>query len=84
MLKENKFIISKHLEYPDHYSYSLSDIHEINQIAKSYDATIITTKKDFLRIEDKYQKNIEYIDVGLKIRQIEKLKQKLKFIYENN
>ena len=84
MLKENKFKILKHLEYPDHYSYSLSDINKINQIAKSYDAKIITTKKDFLRIKDKYQENIEYIDVGLKIKQIEKLKLKLKFIYENN
>ena len=84
MLKENKFEISKHLEYPDHYSYSLSDINKINQIAKSYNAKIITTKKDFLRINDKYQNNIEYIDVSLKIKQIEKLKQKLEFINENN
>ena len=84
MLKANKFKISKHLEYPDHYSYPLSDINKINQIAKSYDAKIITTKKDFLRIKDKYKNNIEYIEVSLKIKQIEKLKQKLEFINENN
>lgn len=84
MLIKNKFNILEDIEYPDHYTYSSSDINKIHHDAKKYNAKILTTKKDFLRINKSYQKNIQYINVGLKIMQIEELKNKLKFINENN
>ena len=84
MLKKNNFNIIKDFEYADHYNYSAKDIKKIENTAKTFNAKIITTKKDFLRIEHLNPKNIHYINVYLKIIQIEKFKKKLKSIYEKN
>ena len=74
MLKKNKLRILKDLEFPDHYKYSIKDIEKINLIAKRYDSKIITTKKDYQRISDKYRGDIQIVDISLKIKQISKLK----------
>lgn len=84
MLKKNKFNVLEDIEFPDHYNFSFLDINKIHQTAKKYNAKILTTKKDFLRINNSFQKDIQYINVRLKILQIEELKKKLKFINENN
>ena len=83
MLKKHKFKILKDLEYPDHYSYSIDDIEKINHIAIENNAKILTTKKDYLRIKDEHKKNIYIIDIHLKIKQIDQLKDKLIFKNEN-
>ena len=55
------------MKYPDHYNYKQSDINKIKNLAKDYNAKIITTEKDFLRLSDESQKNISKIDVELDI-----------------
>ena len=65
--------------FPDHYHYSISDLERIKNIANKYDAKILTTKKDFLRIDVKNRKGIEYVDINLKIIQIDLLKNKVNF-----
>ena len=70
-LKNNGFNIVKFLEYPDHYVYSDKNMEEIIDIATSLNAKIITTEKDYLRLEkynSKYKKNIEFIKMNLKIK----------------
>ena len=52
MLKNNKLKIVNDLEYPDHYQYSKKDFEEIMISAKKYKANIITTEKDYLRLEN--------------------------------
>ena len=51
MLKNNKLKIVSDLEYPDHYQYSQKDFKEILNKAKKYHAKIITTEKDYLRLD---------------------------------
>ena len=51
MLKNNNLKIVDDLEYPDHYQYSKKDFYEIVNKAKKYDAKIITTEKDYLRLD---------------------------------
>ena len=51
MLKNNNLKIVDDLEYPDHYQYSQKDINEILNKAKKYHAKIITTEKDYLRLD---------------------------------
>ena len=55
MLKNNNLKIIDDLEYPDHYQYSQKDFNEILNKAKKYHAKIITTEKDYLRL-DKFDK----------------------------
>ena len=58
-LINNGLDIVKFLEYPDHYVYSDKNMKEIIDIATSLNAKIITTEKDYLRLEEynsKYKK----------------------------
>ncbi len=84
MLRKNQFTIIEDFEYPDHYNYSVVDIKRINETAAKYNAKILTTEKDFLRLNEKNQKNINFIKIFLKINQIEEFKKKLEFLNENN
>jgi tetraacyldisaccharide 4'-kinase len=67
MLKNNKLKILSDLEYPDHYQYSKKDFDEIIINAKKYNAHIITTEKDYLRLESFNRNEILYIKSSLNI-----------------
>ena len=75
MIKKYKINIVKEFEYPDHYNYSKDEINKICKEAENLKCKIITTEKDFLRI-DKNKINIDqikYIKSSLKIINEEKL-----------
>ena len=72
-LKENKFNIVKNLDYPDHYSYKNNDIVEIKNLAKKLNAEIITTEKDYVRLNKLNSEGIRFLKVELKISNEEKL-----------
>ena len=69
--------VVKFLEYPDHHTYSRKDIKKIVDIAKTFNAQIITTEKDYTRIEilndTSLLKNIQSIKMELKIKNIDEL-----------
>ena len=67
-LKKNNFKIIKSLDFPDHYNYSNQDLIKIKEIAKKLNAKIITTEKDYNRLNKLNSKGIEYIEIELKIR----------------
>lgn len=82
MLYQYKFNIIQDLEFPDHYRYSINDIEKIMNIAKKNDAKILTTEKDFLRLESIYQEKIEFMKIHLRIKDIKKVKEELNVINE--
>ena len=61
MIEENGFNISKDIEFPDHYKYTEKDIKQILDQANSLNSKIITTEKDYLRLENKMTKGIKFI-----------------------
>ena len=73
MLQNYGLDISKNLEFPDHYIYSNEDINKILKISDEMDCKIITTEKDFLRLDNKKYNKIKYIKTNLQIRDEEKL-----------
>ena len=83
MLKKFKFNIIHDFEFPDHYRYSINDIEKIKLAAKKNNARILTTEKDFFRLKNIDKKEIQYIESYLKIKDIEKIKQKINFFNEN-
>ncbi len=74
ILLKNKFKISKEIIYPDHYKYSKNDIEKIIKQAKLINSEIITTEKDYTKIFENYKKEINYLEVELKIHEEEDLK----------
>ena len=83
MLKINKFIIIKNFEYPDHYDYTKNDIDNLKKIAMENNAKIVTTEKDYLRLNIELRKNINYLAVYLKIDEIEEISKKLILLLKN-
>ncbi|MDA7838044.1 tetraacyldisaccharide 4'-kinase [Candidatus Pelagibacter sp.] len=84
MLKNNKLRIVSDLEYPDHYQYSKKDFDEIIINAKKYNAHIITTEKDYLRLESFNRNEILYVKSSLDISDEKNLTNKLLKLNEKN
>jgi tetraacyldisaccharide 4'-kinase len=84
MLKNNKLKIVSDLEYPDHYQYSKRDFDEIIINAKKYNACIITTEKDYLRLENFNRNEILYIKSSLNISDEKSLTNTLNKLNEKN
>ena len=84
MLKNNKLKIVSDLEYPDHYQYSKRDFDEIIINAKKYNAHIITTEKDYLRLENFNRNEILYIKSSLIISDEKSLTNTLSKLNEKN
>ncbi len=72
-----------HKFFPDHYSYNESDINSLKEKAKKNNLQLLTTEKDFLRLDDVAKKDIEYVNTELIINNEERLMKKIIF-YENN
>jgi tetraacyldisaccharide 4'-kinase len=84
MLKNNKLKIVSDLEYPDHYQYSKKDYDEIIINAKKFNAHIITTEKDYLRLENLNRKEIFYVKSSLDVSDEKNLTNKLIKLNEKN
>jgi tetraacyldisaccharide 4'-kinase len=77
ILKNNKFkIIDKEI-FPDHYTYTDKDLFNIVKRAKKYNASILTTEKDYVKIPPKYKRYIKYLKLKLIIHNEQKF---MKFI----
>ena len=73
MLKNNNFNIVKDIEFPDHYNYKDNDLDKIIFKSKELNANILTTEKDYLRLNETYIKNIHFIKSELVITDENKL-----------
>lgn len=83
-LKKLKFKLKEKFIFPDHYSISNKTINNLKKLANKKKLSIITTEKDFLRLTKKQQKNVDFLKVKLKIKNINGLKKSLNIIYEKN
>jgi tetraacyldisaccharide 4'-kinase len=68
MLKAYDLDIVKDIEFPDHYKYSKNDIEKIISDSKNLECKIITTEKDFLRLQPKNYNEINFIKSKLEIQ----------------
>ena len=73
-LLKYKFKITKKIIYPDHYKIPNKEIKNIKKIAKKEKLNIITTEKDFLRLDNIQKKGIQCLRIKLKIKNLNKLK----------
>ena len=83
-LAKYNFKIIKKIIYPDHYKIFDEEINEIKKLAKKNKLTIITTEKDYFRLNKTQKKGINFLKTKLKINNINKLKKVLLNINEKN
>ena len=73
MLKEHRFKIIKDLEFSDHYNFTDRDLDKIINLAETLKCKVITTEKDYYRLDEKYHESIKFIKSELKLDDEEKL-----------
>ena len=73
MLKNYGLNIIKDIEFSDHHNYTNKDINKILEKAYNLNCEVITTEKDYFRLENKYINKIKYIKSNLKIIDEDKL-----------
>ena len=73
MLKKHNIKILKEIEFPDHFQYNDNDIRKIIKTADKLDCEVITTEKDYLRLENLNLNEIKFIKSEIKILDEQKL-----------
>ena len=63
LLKQNGINAFEEIDYPDHYNYSKKELENLIKKSKEKDALLLTTEKDYLRIDENYKKNIQFLKI---------------------
>ena len=67
LLKKNNLNVIKTISFPDHHSYSEREFKEILGKAKEIDSNLVTTEKDYNRMNNDQKKNCIVVKVDLHI-----------------
>ena len=66
LLKKNNINVKKTFSFPDHHNYSDKDYNYLLKL-KEQDVLLVTTEKDYSRLNDKMKKSFEYVEIDLEI-----------------
>ncbi len=80
LLKDNNINVVKEIKFPDHYNYSKKELENLINEAKENNTILITTEKDYFRIDENYKKNINYLKITVDIKNRNQLIEKIKKI----
>ena len=69
-----KFNISKKIIFPDHHKFKSLDLKKLKDKAKKENLILVTTEKDFFRLNKTQRKNIKYLKIKLEIKDKKNLK----------
>ena len=73
ILLKNKLNIVKEIIFPDHHKYTQKEIDDIIVHAKNLNAKILTTEKDYVKIDKKNSNDIRFLKIDIEIKDEEKL-----------
>ena len=73
LLKTCDLKIVKEIIFPDHYKYTKKDIENIKILADKLNAKIITTEKDYVKIQDFDIHDIRFLEIDLEFENKENL-----------
>ena len=80
LLKDNKINIVDKIKFPDHYRYSEQTLKSLINKAKKNNTTLLTTEKDYFRINKNLQKNINFLKIKVEIDNQKELVNEIKKI----
>jgi len=63
LLRENNINTIDQLKFPDHYNYTESDLKKLSQISEKNGTILLTTEKDYFRINENFRKNISFVKI---------------------
>ena len=80
LLKDNSINVVKEIKFPDHYNYSKKELKNLINESKEDNTILITTEKDYLRIDENYKKNIDYLIITVDIKNRNQFTEEIKKI----
>ena len=78
LLEKNNLRVEKKIPFPDHYNYSMGELNDIVNYSISNNLKIVTTEKDYFRIEHYKIPQIQHLSVKLKIKNKDKFEEEVK------
>tara|TARA_B100000029_G_scaffold334627_1_gene326737 strand:- start:10693 stop:11628 length:936 start_codon:yes stop_codon:yes gene_type:complete len=70
-LKKNNLNIIKEIKYPDHFNYSKKHLDFLIKLKNKHNAELITTEKDYMRLDSDFCKDLNYIPIKIKLKNSE-------------
>ena len=67
LLKENKINIVKSYSFPDHYKFLNQDIKKMHDECKKKNLSLITTEKDYFRLNKEMKKKCDFLKIEVHI-----------------
>ena len=84
LLEENNLNLLNKFTFPDHYNYKIKDLDKLVLEAEELNSILLTTEKDYFRINEDYKKKIKYIKVEIEIERKEDFVNLIKKTYEKS
>jgi len=66
LIEHNVNILDK-IKFPDHFNYAKKDLENLLKKAEKNNAILLTTEKDFLRIDKEYRERINHLKIKVEI-----------------
>ena len=67
ILKDNNIEAIEEIKFPDHYNYSKKEMENLINKTRENNAILLTTEKDYFRVNQNYKKNINYLKIAVDI-----------------
>ena len=80
LLKDNNIGAIEEIQFPDHYNYSKRELENLINKTRENNAILLTTEKDYFRINKNYKKNINYLKIAVDIENQKQLIEEIKKI----
>ena len=81
ILLENNIKIRKQITYPDHFQFTEENYKTLFNEAKNNVCDLITTEKDYVRIDNKYKQNIYYTKLNTLLSNKELLEKEIRLLF---
>jgi tetraacyldisaccharide 4'-kinase len=73
-LLDHKVKVEEFISFPDHHKFSIIEINNIIEKSKKKKLSVICTRKDYIKVPDKFKKKICVADLNLRINNSEKFR----------
>ena len=83
LLKENEINVLEEISFPYHYNYSRTDLDNLKKKAKQKNSILLTTEKDYLRIDKDYRENINCLKIKVKMEKKNEFVEEIKKVIWN-
>ena len=83
LLIENNLNLLNKFSFPDHYNYTNKKLDKLIIAAEESNSILLTTEKDYLRLNDNYKNKIEFLKIEIEIEDKNNFIKLIEKKYEN-